>query len=124
MGQALLWNKQSVKNYTLKFCKERFLLNQRVFYFPKDFYLIEEINHQISVLSANGILSFINSQYVDSAFLNVKSIDIGPQPLNFTQISGIFYVCGVCLLVSLAVFAVEVFKYNKFKWRNHYEFVL
>jgi hypothetical protein len=108
MGQALLWNKQTAKNYSLKFCSERFLLNQRVFYFPKDFYLVEEFNHQISVLSANGILTKILSEFVDQSFLSVKSENAGPSPISLKQISGIFYISAVGLLFSLLVFATEV----------------
>lgn len=123
MGQALLWNKQSVKNYTLKFCSERFLLNQRVFYFPKDFYLVEEINHQISVLSSNGILSYLISRYVDTDMLNVKTFDAEPLPITFNQVSGIFYVYGVCLAAAVVVFIIEK-AFQKWKTTKYFDFIV
>jgi hypothetical protein len=122
VGDALFWNKQSVMNYTLKLCKQRFLLNQRVFYFPKDFYLIQEINYQISALSANGILNNIISKYVDYAFLNVKSVDFELQAISLEQISGIFYVGSVCLTISISVFFGEMFTRN-LKSRKSFEFL-
>lgn len=108
LGQALMWNKQSVKNFTNRFCPEIFLLDQRVFYFSKDFYLIEEINHQISALNSNGIMMYLNKKYVDIAFYNMKPIIFGPHPITFQQISGIFYVCGVLLVIAKIVFVAEI----------------
>lgn len=118
-----MWNKQTVKNHTLKFCKERFLLNQIVFYFPKDFYLTEEISHQIIELSANGILDHLVSEYADHAFLNVKPVDVGPLPITFIQISGIFHVCAACLLISFFVFLVELFGHKFRKHHRNIEFI-
>lgn len=111
------WNKQTVKNYTLRTCKERFLLNQRVFYFSKDFYLVEEINYQISVLSANGILENIIKEYYDYTFLNVRQDDVSVTPLGIKQLSGILFVSIGCLMACLSVFIVEII-WNKFKQRK------
>lgn len=118
LGEALLWNKLSAKNHSLLVCKERLLLNQRVFYFPKDFYLVEEVNQQLSMIAANGILEHLLSIYIDYGFLNVKSVDHGPLPLDVESISGIFYVAGVLYLISLITFVAEIlYFYCKTKLR-------
>lgn len=89
-------------------CKERLLLNQRVFYFAKDFYLVEEVNQQLTMIASNGILEHLLSTYIDYEFLNVKSVDHGPLPLNIESISGIFYVAGALCLLSLIAFVAEI----------------
>lgn len=108
LGQGLLWNQQSIKNHSLTFCKERFLLNQRVFYFPKGFFLVDEVNYQISELSANGVLNYLISKYVDYAYLNIETPKLGPRSIAFEEISGIFFVSGGLLLLSFSVFVLEV----------------
>jgi hypothetical protein len=120
MADALLFNMQNVKNRSLKICSERFLLNQRVFYFPKDFYLVEEFNHQISVLSANGILTKILSEFVDQSFLSVKSENAGPSPISWNQISGIFFITSIGLLISFFVFVSEISSNLLKSMRNSY----
>lgn len=110
-GEALLWNKLSAQNHSLLMCKERLLLNQRVFYFAKDFYLVEEVNQQLTMIASNGILEHLLSTYIDYEFLNVKSVDLGPLPLNIESISGIFYVAGALCLSSLIVFVAEIFHF-------------
>lgn len=108
LAQALSWNKQNVKNFTLKICHQRFLLNQAVFYFPRDFFLIDEINHLISILSANGVISHLISEYADIDYLNVKQTCFDPSPISLEQISGIFFVLIVCLAVAVFCFILEL----------------
>lgn len=66
------------------------------------------MNHQISVLSSNGILSHLVNKYADQAFLNIKQIEVKPTPINFTQVSGIFYLCMGNLAISFVVFSIEI----------------
>lgn len=119
LGLGLMWNKQTIKNHTLNFCKERFLLNQRVFYFPKDFYLVDEINHQIAKLSSNGILNFLISQYVDHSYLRVKDHETVPKSLKLMKLSGIFHVYAGMLMLSFIQFLAEIIC-NRVKLRRNY----
>lgn len=91
------------------------MLDQRVFYYPRDFYMVDELNYQFSVLAANGILDHILSIYVDFSYMNVKSVDPGPMPLNLKSVSGIFYVASALLLLALIVFVIEIFYYRSRK---------
>lgn len=116
LSQALGWNKQNVRNFTFRICKERFLLSQRSFFFPRDFYLIEEINYQLSLLYSSGILARQLSIYADNFFLNVKAESSEPLALNVEQISGIMNVWLACLAISTIVFAGEIIqKFCKFQ---------
>lgn len=115
LSNTLSWNKQTVRNYTLKICKERFLLNQRVFYFPPDFYIVEEFNHQISLLRANGI---IDRLFSDHDYLNVKELSSEPVALNIYETSGMFYVLITGLTVSALAFAAEKIYFIAFKLKN------
>lgn len=117
LGQALLWNQQSAQNYTLNICKERFMLNQRVFYFSKDSYLIEEMNHHLSALFSNGIVNRLISNYANVAFMSPQKIDLGPKPINLENMSGLFYVWIALLFFSILMFVTEIvhFRVTRFK---------
>lgn len=119
LNQALTWNKQNVRNFTFKICKERFLLNQRVFYFPRDFYLVEEINYQLSVMSANGILDHFTSEYADYNYLNIKALTSRPSPINIQQVSAIFYLWIAGLTLASLFFMAELVYHCAKKIKNH-----
>lgn len=112
LNQVLSINKQNVKNYTLKTCKERFILNQRVFYFQKDFYLVDEFNRLISLLGSSGVLSHVIKEYSDMTYLNIKEVPTAPNAIGLQQISAIFIISLGLLIFSFAIFVTEIVYYQ------------
>jgi hypothetical protein len=106
---VLYKNIQSRKNYTLNICKEVMLTNQIVFYFTKNFYLVDEFNRVIDNVKAAGLVDHVLSKYIDEKMINAASEKQGPSPLDLVHLSGIFKLLAGGLITALLSFLMEIF---------------
>lgn len=95
-------------NFKLKYLKEAFLTNQIVFYFTKNFYLLDEVNDKISQFKANGVINFWISKYIDEVSSANRNVSLSP--LNMQQLIGIFELLLCGWLLALVAFIVEKFE--------------
>lgn len=105
--QILYKNLVNRKHFFYNVLDEVFLTNQIVFYFTKNFYLIDEINKKISQFKANGLIIFWMAKYIENDKNRSKE---PPSRLNIKHLNGTFelLVCG--LIIASMVFVVELLK--------------
>lgn len=107
-------NKQNHKNFTYKVCKEPMKTEIIVFFFPKNFYLISEINKKLAIFKSSGLMQFWISQFLDYRFYDYKNPKKGPQQLRINHLLGTFAVFLSGCIVAVAVFFTEIcFHYFK-----------
>jgi hypothetical protein len=88
-------------------CKEIFMRMPVVMYAKKHFFLMPEINEQIKLLNANGLIRHWHDSNVDRRKLMSKETAL-PKVLKLHNLLGCFQILILGCLVSLAVFIIEV----------------
>lgn len=107
---AVLWiNKQNYKNFTYKVCKEYIFMSQFGIYFTKHSHLVGAFNEKIRALKPTGITNIWMTKYLDYKYLNIKEAAVGPQMLDFTELSGGFQVWAGGLIFAGTIFLIEQF---------------
>lgn len=107
-NNVLSTNKLNRNKFILTTCKEQVYDPKLVFYFPKNFFLIEAVNKKIGDYLASGIMSHLIDRYVDQRFWNVKPESKGPQKLSFAHIEGAFMLWSLMLVISGLVLVLEL----------------
>jgi hypothetical protein len=105
LTQVLYENQINYRNFTYRICKEKFLINRMVFYFKKDFYLVDDFNRKIRVLNENGLINFWKSKYIDEPHRLILSD--GPTPLKIDHLIGCFEVWTGGIFLCFFVFLIE-----------------
>jgi hypothetical protein len=105
---ALYTNFLNRKNYTFKICKESLLTNQIVFYFTKNFYLVDEFNNLFGRLKAAGLVEHVLSKYVDMELMDLQDVKKEATSLTLENLKGIFQLLTCGLALAVIGFVVEV----------------
>lgn len=117
-------NAMNRSNYTLRTCKEIISFTSVVFYFTKNFYLVNEFSELIQRFDSAGLIAQILSKYGDAYSTN-KIQKNAPSALTYQNIEGFFilFYAG-CVLASIS-FVCEIVralyeskKYTKFHFQN------
>jgi hypothetical protein len=104
--QTALYQNQ-INSYKQTICKEVFMVMPVVMYARKQFFLLPEINEQIKLLNANGLIRYWHDSSVDRRKL-MTSETAHPKVLKFHSMIGCFQILIFGCLVSLVVFIIEV----------------
>lgn len=106
-------NLMNRKNFTLKICKEPLMTNQIVFYYQKNFYLVDEINEIIQTFKSNGFINFILSKYANDPNINLQFVEAAAK-LTLEHFKGILQILLFGLSTSFIIFLMELirFKYS------------
>ena len=107
------FNKLNYKNKTLKICKQYVFISPLVFYFTKNFHLVEEFSLKIKYLKEAGLINKWYSKYVDKKFEDFKEPKHGPQKLSFNHLLGGFQIYLLGILISTFVFGLEKINFCK-----------
>lgn len=92
---------------SFKILREQWITNFIVFYTPKNFYLLNELNDYVDLLLSSGIMNRIISTYLDneSKFFKAKLENFGPTGLSMANLQSAFnlwlYGIGVAALVAV-----------------------
>lgn len=109
---ALYSNQQNLKSFTYKICSESLMTNHLIFYFRKNFYLVDEINERIRRLRSAGIINFFISKYSDEKYKKIEETNNGPTQLTVNHFIGILQLWLFGLIVSFVLFLIEIFYFN------------
>lgn len=108
---ALYLNQLSFNSTMFKICKEVYITQPIVVYVQKDFYLVNEINENILLFQASGLIQHWNSKTVDSKFLKIEE-STSLKPLNIHHLYGSFQIwfcgCGVAALIFIGEFLIAM----------------
>lgn len=96
------------ENFTLNILNEAFLTNQIVFYFSKNFYLVEKFNSKISQFKSIGLINFWMSQYTSSHELKSKTMKYVQTSLRIIHLEGVFLLLIYGLSFATIVFVIEI----------------
>ncbi len=100
-------------NFTFRICPEAMHDNSFVFYFTKNFYLVDEFNNLIQIFESIGLMDYIMDKYVD---VNSMKSDTKSRPsaFNYSNIEGFFslFYYGCALAIVSFLFEI-VFGYIK-----------
>lgn len=114
LSQVLYLNQLNYKTFTYRICKEKFTTSQILFYFQKDFYLLDDFNHFMAALHQSGLINYWRSKFIDVRFSNIKEVP-APASLTFFRLLGSVQVWTVGIALGALVFAVELSgRYLKF----------
>lgn len=101
------------KNFTFRICREVLNTNSFVFYFTKNFYLVDEFDQLIQSLESAGLLDFILTKHVDLNLMRTYHKQ-PPSALNYNNIEGFFVLFYYGCVLALVSFLCElVFAYLK-----------
>jgi hypothetical protein len=84
---------------------QTFMTNEIVFYFTKNFYLVEKFNEKIQGLKSGGIIEYQRSKYLKKQFLKRTSTI---SSLNLNQLKGVFQIFLIGLLISSLSLIIEI----------------
>lgn len=98
-------NSINKQNFTLKMLNEVLVSYQIVFFFSRNFYLLDEFNEKLSQFQANGLLNFWRSNYMSSAS---EKLAIIPSSLDLMQLRGVFTLYMFGLLCACAALLSEL----------------
>lgn len=108
-------NQQNYKNFTLRMLPEIVFSIPVAIYFPKNHYLVDEINAKISDFSSAGLISFWTSKYLNANFKNVPAA--GPRQITVDHLAGALFIFIAGSSCSFTCFVVEIIA-NKFKRKD------
>lgn len=108
LSQVLYKNQIHKQNFRYQVCREFYSMVPVVLYFPKNHYLVENINRKLEAFSAGGLIDFWASFHMDMKYLNFKWTNLGPKKLNMRHLSGIFQILMYGLVVSLLSLFAEI----------------
>lgn len=100
-------NSINKQNFTLTILNEAVVTSQIVFYFTKNFYLLDEFDQKISQFKANGLIYFWISKHFNSDKMNSNRFKSRQQSLNLQELQGIFVLHFYGLLIAFLVFCLE-----------------
>lgn len=95
-------------NFTFNILNEAFLTNQIVFYFSKNFYLVEKFNSKISQFKSIGLINFWMAQYTSSHGLKSKTMKHIQTSLKIIHLEGVFLLLTYGLSFATVVFVIEI----------------
>lgn len=90
-----------------KICKDVVVTTPCVIYSVKDFYLLDEMNKQIGMLKASGLIRFWNSKYSEMGPTNIRKPKT-EKVLTIRDLSGCIQIWVFGCSASLAVFVLEL----------------
>lgn len=105
--EVIYSNQMNHKNFTLKVLKEYLLDIPIVYLFPKNFYLMDEINEKMGVLKAAGLVSLWMDRYLDKRYVNVEDSSGEPKVLSVQDLKGGFEMYFLGVFTSIIVFVLE-----------------
>lgn len=107
LTDVLYRNQQTHKEFVLQICKEQLMTVNIVMYFPKNSFLRDAFNEQLSDLIENGIVQYWVQKYADQRFLNVKAASSTQQKLTIEKLSGVFNIWLIGLAIGILAFLFE-----------------
>lgn len=113
LNQVLYINEKNYKNFTYHVSKEIFVLNNFVFYFRKNHYLVDKISAHIDLMLTAGIIQHIERKYMNPVFLKVTKNKKGPQQLKLQHFIGAFRLLLMLNAIACTIFLLEII--TKFK---------
>lgn len=104
------FNMMNYRQGIIRTTKDRLYLMPTVVYFPKNSFLIKLVNEELSLYSENGLFQHWIQKYIDRRFTRDATPNTHRQPkiVKLKSIIGIIEICGALLLVSVAVFLLEL----------------
>lgn len=96
------------KNFTYNILDEAFITNQIVFYFTKNFFLIDEINEKIIQFQENGLINYWMAKYIDQGDATASVLRRISSALTFKHLNGTFKLLIYGLMLSLIAFVAEL----------------
>jgi hypothetical protein len=117
LSQVLYKNQVNQKSFHYQVCKEFYSMVPVVIYFPKNNYLVESINRKLEAFSTAGLIEYWASFHMDMKYLNFKWTNQGPKKMTLDHLSGTFQILVVGLVVSIALFLLEVSWFRVQSWK-------
>lgn len=97
---AFYSNQKNFRNFSYTICRQSVLMSHEVFYFRRNFYLIEEINRKLRIFREMGILNYFILKYTGLRLKFRKQKENGPVPLTTNHFFGIFQLWFIGLTIS------------------------
>lgn len=95
--------------YPYNFLKERISTGSLAIGFNSEIFLVKPVNKLIGFYMSSGLMNLWINRHVDyRLYHNLMHPKKHPKVLIFQDLSPVFYICGALLLMSFAVFILEI----------------
>lgn len=116
-SEVIYANQQNYKNFTLRILPEIVFSVPVAIFFPKNHFLVDEINAKISDFNSAGLISFWTSKYLNANFKDVPTV--GPRKITVDHLAGALFIFIAGCGCSFTCFVVEIIAYE-FKKNDEY----
>lgn len=100
------------KNFTLKILKEHLMDVPIVYYFPKHFHLLDEIDEKMGIYKAAGLVSLWMDKYLDKKYLHIEEPTTGPRVMNLKDLRGGVEMFIFGIILSAIIFVIEKMSFH------------
>lgn len=105
LAEVIYANKRNYKNFTFRVLPEILFSIPLAMYFPKNHYLVNEVNTKISILHAAGLINRWTSEYLGMTYTAAPAK--GPKKLNLEQLEGGIFIFVIGCVVGSIIFLFE-----------------
>lgn len=103
-------NEKNHKKFMHKIAEGSLMSEQSVFYFPKNYFLLEAINEKLDIFISAGIVNHLINNFVHERFLKIPKVANSRKPLNFSHLKIAFYLLLLGCSISFICFMIERYK--------------
>lgn len=105
----VLWsNQQNFGKFMHITCKEPMVLLNLVLYYPKDFFMIKAIDDKLNLMISAGLIEHWIKSEINLRFWKTSSRKRERKQLNYSHLSGAFWIFFIGCSVSINVFILEL----------------
>lgn len=101
-------NKRNYGKHFIEVCKEHLYTLQIGIYFRKHSHLVQPVNKIIAAMLTNGLMSYWESELMNTKYLKRQPSSRSPIKLDFDQLAGGLLILIIGLTLSILVFLVEL----------------
>jgi len=108
LSEVTYSNQLNYENFTLNVMAEILFSVPVVILFPKNFYLVNEINLRINIMHAAGLIDYWKTKYSNADYARAKTNAPRPKKLSLFNLSGGFYIWVGGSLLAFVVCVIEI----------------
>ena len=114
LSEVIYANLKNFKKFTFRVLPEILFSVPVAMYFPKNHFLVNEINSKISILKSAGLIDWWTSKYLQG---RKEPLTIVPAKLNIKHLAGGFYIFIGGFTIAVICFIIERFVKISRKWK-------
>lgn len=112
------------KGGAVDICREFISTYTVTIYYPKKSMLTREFDEQILRIQASGLMSLWTNRYGDYDFFGKQVEKTSPRQLSIEHLFIVYKICGIMLIISGAVFVLEMVSKRFPRLQNLFDYLV